>query len=313
MLTRADLDLALAPDDAGRFRLAIEDVLSRLRSEHSRRAYLADWRSWVAWCDRHGRWILAVTPGDVQAYLRDAAACGAAGKTVNRHLTTLRQVYGALAVHGLVAANPAREVRAPRVDRAPHAPWLTAGEVERLVRAVAGDRWIDRRDRLMLLLLVGCGLRRAEVASLRASSFQRLSPGGRWAFRVAVKNGKQLTAGVPQALAGPLEAWLAERAHLGPNGGLWSLDGSTLSGDAVYEVVARAARAAGLEDKATPHALRRTFATLASLAGAELRAIQAALGHSRATTTEGYIRDVGVPAAAAGDAFVSVLEGALRR
>lgn len=300
------LELGLAEGERDALRAALESVYARLASEHSRRAYQADWRSFLEWCDRHGLPFLAVSPMHVQRYLSDLVAAGAAGKTVGRHLTTLRQVYAALVVHGLLASNPAREVRSPRSSAPPRTPWLTAGELERLLRAASGDRWLNRRDRLLVLFLAGCGLRRAEVASLRASSLREVSP-GRWSLSVIVKGGKHLEAGVPSALDLPIALWLREREALGSEAGLWTTDGTTLSGDAVYEVVARLARAAGLEGRATPHALRRTFATLSSLAGAELRSIQAALGHARVSTTEHYVRAARTTDKPAGEGLSAIL------
>jgi site-specific recombinase XerD len=300
------LELGLAEGERDALRAALESVYARLASEHSRRAYQADWRSFLAWCDRCGVPFLAVSPMYVQRYLADLAAAGAAGKTVGRHLTTLRQVYAALVVHGLLASNPAREVRPPRSNAPPRTPWLTAGELERLLRAAAGDRWIDRRNRLLVLVLAGCGLRRAEVAALRALSLREVAP-GRWSLSVIAKGGRHLEAGVPSALNTPIAAWLHEREALGPDAGLWTTDGSTLSGDAVYEVVVGIARAAGLEGRATPHALRRTFATLSSLAGAELRSIQAALGHARVSTTEHYVRAARTTDKPAGEALSAIL------
>ena len=306
LLIPEGVELCLVQSDLAALRSALEAVLARLTSPHSRRAYEADWRSFLAWCDRRGLPFLEATPLHVQRYLADLAGAGAAGKTTGRHLTTLRQVYASLAVHGLVLVNPAREVRPPRASAPPHAPWLTALELERLLGAVRGDRWIDRRDRLMLLVLAGVGLRRAEVAELRASSFRELAPGV-WSVSAIVKNGKTLRAGVPSVVAEPLSLWLREREALGADAGIWTPRGELLSGDAVYEVVARAARAAGLEGRATPHALRRTFATLASLAGAELRAIQGALGHSRSSTTEHYVREARTADKPVGDALASIL------
>lgn len=298
--------LGLSTDEQARFRAALEAVLARLSSAHSRRAYSSDWRSWIAWLDRRGTPVFAVTPRDVQLYLEALAAEGDAGKTIGRRLTTLRQVYAQLVVQGLVASNPAREVKPPRVDRVAHTPWLSEAELARLLAANDGPTWQERRDRLMLLILAGCGLRRAEVASLRASHFDRRED-GRWLLVTSTKGGKTLRAALPAAVAEPLEAWLEGREHLGSNAGLWTRDGDRVSGDVVYQVVARAAQRAGLERAISPHALRRTLATLASLAGADLRTIQAALGHTRSSTTEGYVRAIGLPGQAAGDVLSDVL------
>lgn len=299
--------LGLSTDEQARFRAALEAVLARLSSQHSRRAYTSDWRSWLTWLDRRGSFCLAVTPREVQLYLEELARQGDAGKTIGRRLTTLRQVYAQLVVQGLMPANPAREVKPPRVDRVPHTPWLAESELMRLLAANNGSSWQERRDRLILLLLAGAGLRRAEVASLRASNFDRQDD-GRWLLVTVTKGGKTLRATLPAAVAQALEAWLRDRTELGREAGLWTRDGDLVSGDLVYQVVGAASRRAGLERAISPHALRRTLATLASLAGADLRTIQAALGHSRSSTTEGYVRAIGLPGEAAGDA-IPILRG----
>lgn len=301
--------LELTEGEKDRVAQAFADVAARLSSDHSRRAYAADWQAWCQWCsDTEGLPILEAKPTDVQRHLMWLNEV-AARKTVQRRLTVLRQVYGALEVHALVARNPAREVKAPASQRPAHRPWLSAGQLAALVRACGSSNWVDQRDRLLVLVLATTGLRRAEVARLTPANLQRIDFGA-LVISVATKGGKQITVSVPSGIDSILEQWAESvRAARGTAASLWSRDRKPLGDGRIAEVVRlRAARAGLPEGLATPHALRRTFATLASLSGVELRELQAALGHAQVSTTETYVRAALPASVAPGEAVARSLE-----
>lgn len=300
--------LELTAGERERVSAAIADVAARLASEHSRRAYAQDWRAWCVWCEHTaGLPVLEARPTDIQRYLVELTEhAGAAKKSVQRRLTVLRQVYGSLEVHNLIARNPAREVRTPTNHRPPNRPWLRSEQLAQLVRSCGGSSWVEQRARLIVLLLATTGLRRAELARLTPANVQRIDFGA-LVVSVATKGGKSIVVSVPSGVDGILEQWCQEvrEAH-GPTAGLWLRNGKQISDGQISDIVSGAAKAAGLE--ATPHALRRTFATLASLSGVELRELQAALGHAQSSTTELYVRAAVPVASAAGEAVARSLE-----
>lgn len=299
--------LELTAGERERVSAAVADVAARLASEHSRRAYAQDWRAWCVWCEHvAGIPILEARPTDVQRHLVDLTDNGAAKKSVQRRLTVLRQVYGSLEIHHLIARNPAREVRTPANHRPTHRPWLRSDQLAQLVRSCGGSSWVEQRDRLVILLLATTGLRRAELARLTPANVQRIDFGA-LVIAVSTKGGKSIVASVPSGVDAILEQWVdAARAEHGQDAGLWLRDGKQISDGQIGAIVRRAAMRAGLE--ATPHALRRTFATLASLSGVELRELQAALGHAQSSTTELYVRSAVPVSSAAGEAVARSLE-----
>jgi integrase/recombinase XerC len=183
---------------------------------------------------------------------------------------------------GRARANPAREVRTPRLPgRLP--AHLPIDQSEALFRQPFGDRPEDRRDRAVLEVLYASGVRVAELAGLDVEDVD-LREGS---VRVLGKGRKERV--VPLGT----KAVAALRAHLGPReGGRGPLfpnaRGGRLTVRTLHRVVRARARAAGLAGRVTPHTLRHTFATHLLDAGADLRLIQELLGHARLTTTQRY-------------------------
>ena len=302
--------LELTDGERQRVSAAVADVAARLSSEHSRRAYASDWRAWCVWCEHSaGIPVLDARPTDVQRHLVELTDhAGAAKRSVQRRLTVIRQVYASFEVHNLIARNPAREVRAPSNHRVARRPWLRADQLAALIRSCGGSTWLEQRDRLVVTILATTGLRRAELARLTPANVQRIDSGA-LALSVTAKGGRQLVVAVPSGVDAVLEQWAETvRLALGPTANLWSGDGRPINDSLIGAILRRAASRAGLEGLATPHALRRTFATLSALAGVDLRELQSALGHAHATTTEHYVRSAVPAARAPGEAVARAIE-----
>jgi integrase/recombinase XerC len=183
----------------------------------------------------------------------------------------------------------APRVRGPRLKKGLPRP-VTPDEAENLAELVdglAGEDWIGARDRAVLLLLYGSGLRIAEALSLtgREASLGEV-------LLVTGKGGKQRvvpvlpitrTAVADYARACPYPLTPAEPLFRGAKGG-------PLSPGMVQRAMANARRALGLPDTATPHALRHSFATHLLSAGADLRSLQELLGHASLGSTQIYTR-----------------------
>ena len=148
------------------------------------------------------------------------------------------------------------------------------------------------RDRVLLGLLVGCGLRRGELAGLEFADVAQRE--GRWAIVDLVgKHGRVRTVPMPSWAKTALDGWFSA-AGISSGAVLRRVDKAGRVGDgpitaqAVFEAVVGYARRAGL-GKITPHDLRRTFAKLAHLGRAPLEQIQISLGHASIQTTERYL------------------------
>ncbi len=183
----------------------------------------------------------------------------------------------------------APRLRGPRIKKGlprPVTPDDAVGLAE-MVEANAAEDWIGKRDRAVLLLLYGAGMRIAEALSLTGAA---LPLGER--LQVTGKGGKQRIVPILPVI----RAAVAEYAEACPwpieKGGALFLGtkGGPLSQGMIQKATARARKALGLPDTATPHALRHSFATHLLGAGADLRSLQELLGHASLGSTQIYTK-----------------------
>lgn len=211
--------------------------------------------------------------------------------SVTRHLATTRVFYRWLHATGAIPRDPARLLERPtKWKRLPGT--MTPAQMKRLMEAPNPDHgslWL--RDRAMLELMYGGGLRASEVCSLKVNDFHEVIG----VVSVTGKGGKQrvVPIGVPAiewtkrylkecrpALSAPPRNSDGFRLLL-------SFSGKPLDRIAVWQIVKKVAADAGLSD-VHPHTLRHSFATHLVVGGADLRVVQEMLGHSSITTTQVY-------------------------
>ena len=170
--------------------------------------------------------------------------------------------------------------------------WLTLEQGRTLLQRSGSDTLRGKRDRAILSVLLGCGLRRAELVALSVQDLQIRED--HWVFADLIGKGKHIrTVPVPGWVKTALDDWTANADITGgnifrrvnKNGVVW---GEEISPKAIWHVVKRAAQRAGIHGLA-PHDLRRTCARLCHLAGGELEQIQFLLGHVSVETTERYL------------------------
>jgi site-specific recombinase XerD len=170
--------------------------------------------------------------------------------------------------------------------------WLTAEQGKQLLNAAGSDTLRSKRNGAMLSLLIGCGLRRAELLNLTMSSIQLREE--HWVIADLVgKGGHIRTVPIPLWVKQAVNAWTnsAEISTgrvfraINKAGKIW---GNGMTPKVIWEVVKYAAAQAGIE-KLAPHDLRCTCARLCHLAGGELDQIQFLLGHVSIQTTERYL------------------------
>jgi integrase/recombinase XerC len=201
---------------------------------------------------------------------------------VARKLAALRSCFRFLVRRGVLEGNPAREARSPRQPRR-LVTFLPIDEATQLVdgRGVGGES--RARDVAILELLYASGLRVSELAGLDLDDLDRTER----TLRVLGKGRKERIVPYGDAAAGALERWLGKRGEA--SGAVFTnARGGRLTVRSIHTIVRRAARAAGITRRVSPHTLRHTFATHLLDGGADLRAIQELLGHSRLSTTQRY-------------------------
>ncbi len=222
------------------------------------------------------------------AYVASLRADGRAATTVARRIAAIRAFYRHQILLGTRMDNPAAELELPKRRRTlPRT--LSPGEAERLIEAAAGTAPRALRDRALVELLYGAGLRVGEVVALDRSSIEL----ERRLVRCVGKGSKERIVPVGREAAEALRRYLArgrpylDRRHrpelfLNARGG-----GLTRAG--VFLILRRLAAKAGLEPgRVHPHLLRHSFATHLLEGGADLRSVQEMLGHADLSTTELY-------------------------
>jgi integrase/recombinase XerD len=216
---------------------------------------------------------------------------GLAPRSRARTLVAVRRFVRFLLATGVLAEDAARNVDSPRLPRALPKP-LRADETARLIDAADPSTPLGLRDRAMLEVLYGAGLRVSELVGLTLPALERRAG---W-LRVRGKGGRDRVVPLGEPALEALERWLVEGrpAFLGGRAAASDAVFPTRRGRAMtrqnFFVRLRAlARAAGLPaDRVSPHVLRHSFATDLLEGGADLRAVQTLLGHADLSTTQVY-------------------------
>lgn len=266
-------------------------ALGRRRSPHTVRAYTATVARLLHVLPEGQNWasLARIDAATLRTHLAERRADGLGNVSAARELSALK-TFIAFAREQAGEADTSRpRLRGPRVKKGLPRP-VTPDEAVNLAETVADDAsvpWIAARDRAVLLLLYGAGMRIAEALALPASAL----PLGE-SVVITGKGGRQRV--VP--LLPIVREGVAEYARLCP----WPLarneplfrgaKGGPLAQGMVQRAVARARVALGLPATATPHALRHSFATHLLSAGADLRSLQELLGHASLSSTQIYTR-----------------------
>jgi len=266
-------------------------VLNSVSSPNTRRIYDSALTQFFSWYREHGAGLNKAT---VQEYRTHLEGRGLAASSRNVHLSVLRKLASEAADNGLLAPDLAAgisRVRGARRQGVRAGNWLTPEEATAFLNSPA-DSLIGCRDRALLALLIGCGLRRTELASLDIAHIQLRD--ARWVIPDLMGKGSRLrTVPVPHWAKAIVDTWLS-RAGIAAGPIFRPLDkaGKTrdrhISEDTVWNVVRRYGAQLGKPDFA-PHDLRRTCAKLCRLSGGDLEQIQFLLGHASVQTTERYL------------------------
>jgi site-specific recombinase XerD len=243
------------------------------------------------------RWAVpyALAPADIdypwlRRYAAQMAERGLAPRTVARKLAGLRACFRVLVEHGLMEANPAELLASPKLpQRLPRA--LKPADVSALLDRIPASTPLEIRDRALFELAYACGLRAEELVDLDVGSLDFDAE----QVRVEGKGGKTRFVPVGEHALGAVAHYL-ERARGALDAGteepalFLSKTGRRLSTSDVRRRLRTWARQAASQGAVHPHALRHSFATHLLEGGADLRAIQAMLGHSSISTTQVYTR-----------------------
>ena len=263
-------------------------------SPHSKRAYRSGIRDFIRWLNKEGGPHLPLTKRVVQSYRLYLEASQLAPASINVRLCAIRKLAGHAEDCGLIEpgiATAIARVRGVRQMGRRIGNWLTPDSASRLLETPDQTTLRGKRDRVILALLLGCGLRRQEAVAVE---FQQIGlRDGRWVIIDLVgKHGRIRSVPMPLWAKGAIEAWsnaaaLVEGKVLRPINKGDRINGTAMSGEAIFAIVRRLA--GQIDIAITPHDLRRTFAKLAHLGDAAIEQIQLSLGHASIVTTEKYL------------------------
>ncbi|NPD31457.1 tyrosine recombinase XerD [Eggerthellaceae bacterium zg-1084] len=264
--------------------------VERGASAHTSQAYAADLRRYADFLSDAG----VSDPAQVERrhivdFQESLAREGFAVSTVDRRLSVVKGFHRFLAREGRTPHNPAASVRLPKPP-AKLPDVIAAEQVGAMIDAVIGDDARALRNRALLEVLYGCGLRVSECVGLDLSSVS-MAEGF---VRVVGKGDRERLAPLAGCALRALEAYLAEGrpALLGARRAqepavFLNARGGRISRQSVHRIVADAGLRVGIANL-HPHTLRHSFATHLLEGGADLRAIQQILGHADIATTQVY-------------------------
>jgi integrase/recombinase XerD len=267
-------------------------VLDSLTSQNSKDSYRIALRDFFVWFRE--TWRGSFTKAAVNAYKTELLLSGRSGATVNARLAAIRKLaLEAADAHLLpndVAAAVAR-VKCVRIEGTRTGKWLSLQQAQALLNAPDTTTLMGLRDRALMAILIGTGIRREEVCTLTFEHLQERD-GRTVLLDLKGKGGRLRTVPVPTWTKQAVDSW-AQGAGIKSGIVIRHTDrrlfwGRRLSTTCVWQIVQRNATAVGLGGL-RPHDLRRTMAKLCRASGGQLEQIQLLLGHASIKTTEIYL------------------------
>ncbi|MCS6990987.1 MAG: site-specific tyrosine recombinase XerD [Chitinophagales bacterium] len=266
-------------------------MLERSLAEHTRNGYLHDVRLLQEFLQHHGlvQSPAQVTTEHLQSFLAELSRRGLSAASQARIRSGIRSFYRYLVAENLTQHDPAELLEGPRLRRKlPEV--LHIDEINRMLACIDHSRPDGLRNRAIVEVLYGCGLRVSELTHLQYRNLF-LEVGF---LRITGKGNKERLVPIGQSAIQHLNHYLHHvRSRIKAVSGheefvFLNQRGRHLSRMYVFMVIKELAAKAGIRKKISPHTLRHSFATHLVEGGADLRAVQQMLGHASITTTEIY-------------------------
>lgn len=262
--------------------------LERNYSPNTLEAYRHDLGHLLAYCHREEKDVLQMKLEDLQHFAAGIHELGIGPTSQARILSGVRSFYRWLLLDGRIDADPTELLESPRLGE--HLPEvLTTAEVDQLEASIDLSKPEGQRNRAIIEVLFSCGLRVSELTHLRLSDLF-LDEGY---IRVMGKGSKERLVPISNRAVHELQLWFYDRNLMTIKAGeedyvFLNRRGAHLTRTMILIMVKRQAEAAGIQKTISPHTLRHSFATALLEGGADLRVIQAMLGHEDIGTTEIY-------------------------
>ena len=262
--------------------------LERNYSPNTLEAYQHDLRHLLSYCEREGKEPLTLLLEDLQHFAATIHELGIGPTSQARILSGVRSFYRYLLLDGYIDTDPTELLESPRLGE--HLPEvLSTEEVDQLEDSIDLSTSECHRNRAIIEVLFSCGLRVSELVNLKYSDLY-LEDGY---IRVMGKGSKERLVPISERAIHELDNWKSVRNLMVVKPGeedyvFLNRRGAHLTRTMILIMIKRQAEAAGIQKTISPHTLRHSFATALLEGGADLRVIQALLGHESIGTTEIY-------------------------
>lgn len=251
-------------------------------------AYMRDLDKLRCYIAQYNIDVLDVRLEHLDHFAASIADLGIGARSLARILSGVRQFYRWLVLDGYLQDDPTELLDSPKIPN--HLPEvLSTAEVDMLEDAIDLQKWEGQRNKAIIEVLFSCGLRVSELTNLK---FQDLFLDEQY-IRIMGKGSKERLVPISPRAIDELRSWFSDREIMAIKPGeqdyvFLNRRGHHLTRTMVLIMVKQYALRAGIKKTISPHTLRHSFATALLEGGADLRAIQAMLGHEKITTTEIY-------------------------
>lgn len=262
--------------------------LERNFSVHTLAAYRHDLKYLLDYVKQNNMSVLEVRLPDLQHFSASVHDAGVGARTQARILSGIRSFYRFLVLDGFLKDDPTELLESPQVGL--HLPeYLTVEEVDQLENAIDLSKWEGQRNKAIIEVLFSCGLRVSELVNLKLSDLYEEEK----FVRVLGKGCKERLVPISSKALDELHYWYMDRNLMKIKPGeedyvFLNRRGAHLTRTMILIMIKQYAIAAGITKTISPHTLRHSFATALLKGGADLRVIQAMLGHEDIGTTEVY-------------------------
>ncbi|HMM12680.1 MAG TPA: site-specific tyrosine recombinase XerD [Bacteroidales bacterium] len=260
-------------------------------AENSVEAYLRDVRMLLSFLGQSNDNLspASITAHDIRGFLHEVAGMGMSSTSQSRILSGIKAFFRFLLLEKLIEADPTTLIESPKLGRKlPEV--LDYTEIERMLEAIDLSSENGHRNKAIIEVMYGCGLRVSELTGLKISEIYEKDE----FIRVTGKGDKERLVPIGRSALSALKVYL-EQIRIHQKAGKKSGDivflnarGHQLSRQMVFYIIKNLAAAAGIRKNISPHTFRHSFATHLLEGGADLRAVQQMLGHASITTTEIY-------------------------
>ncbi len=262
--------------------------LERSFSANTVEAYERDLKQFLDYCNEHSLNPLKATLQDLEQYIFETYHDAKRTRTQARQMSGLRAFYRFLLYHDYIEDDPSELLDMPKLDK--HLPEvLTVEEIDSMIAAIDLSKPEGQRNRAIIEMLYGSGLRVSELVTLKLSNMYMKEH----YMLVEGKGSKQRLVPISDEAQRQFDLWLQDRNRLDvkpeyTDYAFVNRYGRGLTRVMIFTIIKQLAAAAGIQKNISPHTLRHSFATHLLQNGADLRIIQQLLGHETITTTEIY-------------------------